>query len=114
MKTIGDLTRIGPEEAVEVARRKLSADPAFARPMAVEATVDQLFGIALSVVRGAGDALVAEAEGRTADAPFTRADLGEPGTIAALRKATQAHLKGRGLSAEAMRQIAGKAQAKRS
>jgi hypothetical protein len=62
---------------------------------------------AMRTLEAATDAIIAEAKGREEDDDvFTRADFGETATSTAVRKAVNLHLRGRGLSAAVIKDIA--------
>ena len=104
--TVADLIRIGPEPAAERARAKLAANPDFADPSAVDRSIAAVFDVAAKALADTADAIAGEAKGRDPEEAFTRADLIESGTVSAARSAVNSHLKGRGLSNKALREIA--------
>jgi hypothetical protein len=111
--TLAELLRTGAEPAAGMVRATLAAHPDFAEPNAVERAVALVFDVAGKTLTGAADAIAGEAKARDPEEAFTRADLAESGTVNAARSAINPHLKGRGLSSKALREIAESAAAAR-
>ena len=108
IRTVSELIEAGAEPALAQARPALARDPAFADRTATDKAMALLYGAALSVVGKAATAVADTANGRPAEDPFIRADLADPATLTAVRRATAVHIQGRGLPAATLRDIAAK------
>lgn len=108
ISTVKDLAETGPERALKQALVALAGNTGFADRAAAEKPMALLYGAALGVVTTAAAAIADVATGREAADPFIRSDLTEPGTLAAVRKAASVHLRGKGFTAAAWREIAGR------
>lgn len=109
ISTLSELVALGPEPALDRVRASLAEDPEFEEEGSAERAMSLVFNASLKTLGAAGDAIAEEAKERSEEEPFLRADLSEIATITALRKSVNATLKGRGLTAAAMRGVAGKA-----
>jgi hypothetical protein len=104
--TVSRLLDDGPEAALARVRAALAADPAFAGRGAPERAMNLVYGAAQATVADAAAAIAEMATARDEDEPFIREDLAETPTISAVRKAVNAHLRGRGVAASTLRDIA--------
>lgn len=109
ISSLSQLIALGPEPALKRVSATLANDPDFEEDGSAERAMSLIFNASLNTLSAAGTAIEAEAKDRTEDEPFLRKDLDEMATITALRKSVNATLKGRGLTAAAMRGVAGKA-----
>lgn len=94
--TAGDLIAAGPEAALAQAQAAPDRDPALADRPAAEKAMALLYGAAEGLLVKAAAAVAEAANARPADDPFTRADLADPATLSAVRRATAAHVQTRG------------------
>jgi hypothetical protein len=106
--SIADLVELGPEPALVRARTNAAPDSPLADARAAEKSMALVYDAAVKTLASAGQAIVDAAGSRNELEPFTRADLSGAGTLASLRRATNAHLRGNGLSAAELREIVGK------
>jgi hypothetical protein len=111
--TVADLVALEPEPAVGKVQATLAADTAFADRAAIEKTMAVVFNTALRTLSDTAAAIGAEARKRDEDDAFIRADLTENATVAAVRTAVNAHLRGRGMTTAAVRAIATRVAAPR-
>lgn len=106
--SIADLVEIGPEPALARVRSNAPAASPLADARAAEKSMALVYDAAVKTLASAGQAIVEAAGSRNELEPFTRADLSGAGTLASLRRATNAHLRGSGLSAAELREIVGR------
>jgi hypothetical protein len=111
LETLADLTLAGPQRAARAVRPLLAGPGVFAEARVLEKAVVQVYDAAVAALAGAGEAVVAIAATHDARAPFLRADLTNPNTVATLRKVTNDHLREHGLSPEAMAAVLARAAA---
>ncbi len=104
--SIAELLRAGAEPAAISVRKALVGTEGFADAVAVDRGIALVANTAVRTLTDTADAVAAEARGRDSDEPFTRADLVDSATLTAVRNAANVHLKGRGLSNKALRDIA--------
>ncbi len=105
--TVDDLLRRDPEVLAGQVRAGLMEDENIDAATADKA-VGLIYTAALRSLEAVGDAVAAVASDRADDDPFIRADIKETATTSAVRSALKEHLRGRGFSAPAMRDIAGR------
>ncbi len=106
--TLDDLLARDPEVLAKRIGPELVEDGAIEDAVSAEKAVGLVFTAALKALESVGDAVGAVARERDDDEPFTRTDLKETATTSAIRKALNEHLRGRGLSAVAVKGMAGK------
>lgn len=105
--TIDDLLGRDPEGLARQVQAELMEDENL-DAVAADRTVGLIYTAALRTLEAVGDAVTAVASERADDDPFIRADIREAATTSAVRKAVNEHLRGRGLSAPAIKDIAGR------
>lgn len=104
--SVSDLILAGPETAISKAREAISASSELSEAGAAEIAMNHVFKAAQSTVSAAGISIAEEAAERGDDDPFVRANLKDAGTLAAVRRALNKTLRGRGLNAATLRGIA--------
>jgi hypothetical protein len=109
--SIAELLRVGAEPAARSVRA-MSGSGGFGDGVAIDRGVALVANAATRTLSDMAEALAAEARGRDPEEPFTRADLIDGGTLNAVRNAANAHLKGRGMSNKALRDVAAGAAAR--
>ncbi|MCV2446170.1 hypothetical protein [Paracoccus sp. DMF] len=106
--TVDDLLGRDPEALAERVRAEFIEDESPEDAAAADKAVGLVYTVALRTLEAVGDAVTAVAGERADDEPFTRADLREAATTSAVRRALNEHLRGRGVSTAAIREIAGR------
>lgn len=105
--TVDDLLGRDPEVLARRVRAELMEDENL-DAAAADKAVGLIYTVALRTLEAVGDAVTAVAGERADDDPFIRADIKEAATTSAVRKALNEHLRGRGFSVPAIRDIAGR------
>jgi hypothetical protein len=106
--TVDDLFGRDPEALAKRVGADLVEDGDLDDAAAADKAVGLIYTVALRTLESVGDAVAAVANERADDEPFTRADIKEAATTSAIRKALNEHLRGRGLSVSAVKDIAGR------
>ena len=104
--SVSDLILTGPEAAISKARQAIGASAELSEAGAAEIAMNHVFKAAQSTITATSDSIADEAAGRSDDDPFVRANLKDAGTLAAVRRALNRTLRGRGLNAAALREMA--------
>ena len=112
--TIADLMEKGPEAAIEKARAVKTRSKELSEPGAAESAMNHVYKAAQKTAEVAGKAIAEDAGERGDEDPFVRANLADAGTIAAVRREVNKTLRGRGLSAAALRALAADVLARRT
>ncbi len=109
IRSVAELLALGPQAALDRVAPQLAGHAELADARSAEKAVALVYDSGVKALASAAQAVADRArEGGEAD-PFTRSDLGEGSTVAAVRKAANIHLRERGFSAADVRGIAHRA-----
>lgn len=106
--TVDDLLAHDPEVLAKRVGTEMVEDGVIDDPAAADKAVALVYAVSLKALEAVGDVVAAVANERAEDEPFTRADIKEAAATAAIRKAVNEHLRGRGLTVAAVKDIAGR------
>jgi hypothetical protein len=105
---VDELLAQDPEMLAKRVGNEMVEDGVIDDDAAADKAMGLVYAVALRTLEAVGDVVAAVANERAEDDPFTRADIREAAATAAIRKAVNEHLRGRGLTVAAVKDIAGR------